>query len=286
MGTAALMPEESFKLIRSRGVGYAVAGFSRACLIRLIDFPEMPLRVNTHETVKVGRTALVIRTQFDVGNKQTPVAYKRVRRRNRWKVLTALFRTNRLLRAWKLGREFRSRNIPTPRPLAVIVPRWYQFGHEAYLASEWIDGSENLRNLTLLNAGLEPHQRHQIARGAAITLGRLLGGMHEAHVSHRDLKATNLLLRCTRERVDAYVIDLDGAKLHGPRVPWNVRLHNLSRLEASIRELPAVQNTDRLRLLKAYLESSAPPVPAWKTTWRELAELADAHTLRKQRRAA
>ncbi len=103
------MPEQSYQLVRSRGVGHAVASFSRACLIRLIDFPEMPLRVNTHETVKAGRTALVVRTAFPVENRRVAAAYKRVRRQNWWKSLADMFATHRLLRTWRLGRELRRR---------------------------------------------------------------------------------------------------------------------------------------------------------------------------------
>ena len=85
------------RLVRPNGIGYAVAEFSHACLVRLIDYPALPLQTNTHETIKAGGTALIVRTQFPLQERNVPVAYKRVRRRNWLKVLTALIRTNRTL---------------------------------------------------------------------------------------------------------------------------------------------------------------------------------------------
>ncbi|MCA9069362.1 MAG: hypothetical protein KDA84_10585, partial [Planctomycetaceae bacterium] len=49
------------RLKRWRGMGYAVEGISRDTLIRLIDFPELPLRIHTRDTIKAGRSALLVR---------------------------------------------------------------------------------------------------------------------------------------------------------------------------------------------------------------------------------
>lgn len=280
------MNEPTYHLTRSRGIGYAIAGFSRACLIRLIDFPDMPLRTNVHETVKVGGTALLVRTDFPVENRRISAAYKRVRRRNWWKVLTGFFRTNRQLRTWRLGRQFLEHNITTPRPLAVVVPRWYQIGVEAYLAIEWVEGARNLRQVALSLSQFTSTTRRTFTRAAATGIGQLIARMHEARISHRDLKATNLLLRKTTCGVETYVIDLDGAKHHHWRLSWHQRLCNLARLELSSRELPAISNTHRLRLLQAYLAVSAAPKPHWKTAWRQLSEIAGRRALRPKRRAA
>lgn len=280
------MEDRTYQLTRPRGTGYAVTGFSRACLIRLIDFPDMPIRTNVHETVKAGGTALLVRTVFPFEHRQVPVAYKRVRRRNWWKVLTGMLRTNRLLRTWRLGRALLAHNITTPRPLAVIVPRWFQVAAEAYLAIEWIDGARNLRHVVGDLHRMAPRRQRTLRRTAAVNLGNLLARMHEARVSHRDLKATNLLLKETVSSVETYVIDLDGAQKHRWRLSWHQRLCNLSRLELSAREQPAISSSDRLRLLQAYLAASSEPKPDWKTAWQQLSEIADSRASRHGRRAA
>ena len=134
------------RLVRPNGIGYAVAEFSHACLVRLIDYPALPLQTNTHETIKAGGTALIVRTQFPLQERNVPVAYKRVRRRNWLKVLTALVRTNRTLRSWRLGHVFLKRGITTARPLAAIVPRIHRIGGDSFLVTEWIEGSLNLHH--------------------------------------------------------------------------------------------------------------------------------------------
>ena len=280
------MQEQSYQLVRSRGVGHAVASFSRACLIRLIDFPDMPLRINTHETVKAGRTVLVVRTDFPVENRRVAAVYKRVSRQNWWKSLADVFATHRLLRTWRLGRELRRRHIATPRPLAVIVPRWYQFGREAYLVLEWIERAENLKEFAGLANEVTADKRRRLKQTAAVSLGQLLSRMHEARISHCDLKTTNLLLQNTPRTVETYVTDLDGAKLHYHRLSWNLRLRNLANLQFSSRDLPTASHTDYLRMLKAYLSASAAPKPHWKTAWRQLTVMPGARAAHKQQWAA
>ncbi len=283
--TARIMIEEAYQLVRPRGIGYAVADFSRACLIRLIDFPELPLRTNTHETIKAGRTALLVRTEFPVGDKLVPAAYKRVRRRNRWKVLTALLRTNRLLRTWRLGRELLKRGIATPRPLAVVVPRAYDVGGEAFLAVEWIGNAQNLREFSESIEQIAPQRRNRPLKQASVSLGRLIGRLHAANIAHRDLKATNLLLRNRGPLGETYVIDLDGASLCR-RLPWSRRLRNLSRLEISLAEFSGIGRTARRRFLEAYLDEFPEPRRDWKTLWRELATISSALSARKHHKAA
>ena len=59
-------PAGIVRLVRPLGIGYAAGDFSHDCLVRLIDFPEMPLRTGTREAIKTGRSAQVIRTELPV----------------------------------------------------------------------------------------------------------------------------------------------------------------------------------------------------------------------------
>src|SRR5262245_21810648 len=106
--------------VRQHGIGYAVAAFSRSCLIRLIDYPEMPLRTGSREVIKSGRSAFLVRVELPIAGQTTSVAYKCVRRKTWLKRLTVLVRTNRTLRTWRMGLELRRRGIATARPLAVV----------------------------------------------------------------------------------------------------------------------------------------------------------------------
>lgn len=260
------------RLKRWQGVGYAVEGISRDTLIRLIDFPELPLRIHTRDTIKAGRSALLVRGEFPMGGRMVSVAYKRVQRRSFGKRLVAWLFGNRTLRTWKMARTFDRLGIPTCSPLLVVLPRWFQFGVPSYVAFEWLDEA---RNLTAYSDWLEQQSEYQSRlrlHAAAEKLGDVLGKMHAVSVSHRDLKAGNLLLINRPSSVEAFVIDLDGAR----RQLWlsrSRRLWDLSRLAYALESDPVVTHSARLRFLKAYLRAIEGNPAAWKSEWRQLAKL-------------
>lgn len=268
------------RLARPRGTGHAVPELSRACLIRLIDFPEMPFRTSVHETIKAGRSALLVRTELPIGGKMTPVAYKRVRRRNWLKKITLLFRVNRPLRAWRIGHEFLFRGIPTAKPIAVILPRGAGIGGDTYLVTEWIQGGAHPAEFSQMLRPFEPRAAASRLHVAARRLGELIGRMHAQNIAHRDLKPGNLLLQDRDDDVAAYVIDLDGASLR-TFITRRIRIRDLSRLAFGLHDKPSISLTARLRFLKSYLESARRHDWPWKTAWCELASATTMRRIRK-----
>ena len=271
------------RLVRPNGIGYAVSEFSHACLVRLIDYPALPLQTNTQETIKAGGTALVVRTEFSIQERHVPVAYKRVRRRNWLKVLTAFVRTNRTLRTWRLGHLFLKRGIMTARPLAVIVPRAHRIGGDSFLITEWIEGSLNLHYYLEWLGEIDPQDQSQKLNALAVKLGDLLGRMHRCGISHRDLKPSNLLVVDREEGISVYVIDLDGAGV-SIRVTRKRRLRDLARLAVGLESFALIGNSLRLRFLKAYQYGSDAPLHNWKQCWSRLAITTERLKARKQRR--
>ncbi|MGE3314433.1 MAG: lipopolysaccharide kinase InaA family protein [Planctomycetaceae bacterium] len=281
----ASLPEtriESLKLVRPRGTGYAIPELSRACLIRLIDFPEMPFRTSVRETIKAGRSALLVRTELPINGKMTPVAYKRVRRRNWLKKLTLLFRASRPLRAWRLTHEFLHRGIPTARPVAVILPRGASLGADAYLITEWIAGGAHPAEFGRLLRPFEPRAGVRRLHKAARRLGELIGRMHAQNVAHRDLKPGNVLLQDRDDDVAAYVIDLDGASIL-PFVSRRTRVRDLSRLAIGLVDASDIGRTARLRFLQSYLGAAEQRNWNWKSAWREIAVATNVRRIRKKK---
>ncbi|HUG90224.1 MAG TPA: lipopolysaccharide kinase InaA family protein [Planctomycetaceae bacterium] len=322
-GRAPAMPRRhGYRLVRAQRIGYADRDFPRDCLIRLIDFPDLLLRTGMRETIKAGRSALVVRAEVPIAGRMQAVAYKRVRRRTWLKTLTSFAQPNRALRAWRLGDELLARGIATPRPLAVIVPRWFAFRRESWLATEWLEGACKLT--AFLDGEARRTEFHSVrdagprdagdASGvgrtgspsygegqggrtgspsyggscrsrilaAAGCVGRLLGRMHAAGIAHRDLKASNLLLGTAGGELRAWVIDLDGAAVQ-PRVSSGRRLRNLARLVVGLAGRREVTHTARLRFLRSYLNAAGDSPAAWKSTWRGLAELSRKLAARKCR---
>lgn len=274
-----------YRLTRAGGIGMAVAEFPRSELIHLVDYPELPLRASGCETIKVGRSSLVVKTEFPYGTGRISVAYKRVRRKNWWKIVTGSLRPNRASRAWRLGRALLERGIATPRPIAVVLPRKRDLTADAYLATEWIEGSTPLPEFMRRAEFFDVESRRRLLTVAAESLGGLLGRMHAAGVRHRDLKPSNLLIVETETGLEAMITDLDGAAV-GRSVPRRVRRRDLARLIIGTNDESAVSHSLRSRFLNAYLCSIGETAARWKSHWRELRNVASIRTARKARRAA
>jgi len=271
------------RLARSRAVGYAVEGISRDTLIRIVDHPELALRIHTRDTIKAGRSALLVRGEIPIGGRVVAVAYKRVQRNGSLKRLTAWLTGNRTLRTWRMGRLFDRLNIATAEPLLVVVPRWYAPAEPSYLIHEWLDQADNIKAYAdRLESASSYESRHRL-NAAARRLGEVLGRMHAARISHRDLKAGNLMLKDCESSVEAFVIDLDGAR----RFPWRPRFRkarDLSRLALAVSQIPSMRFTIALRFLMAYLRAAGIERADWKPLWREIAKMADQRKRQKQRR--
>lgn len=259
------------RLVRPRHIGMAVRDFSHACLIRLVDFPEMPLRTAAVETVKAGHTALIIRSEFPVNDHPVPAAYKRVRRSAWWKRIGDLFRRNACQRNFELGLELLRRGIATARPLAVIIPRRGSGSVDSFLATEWIEGGSNLYRFLGDLQAMPVEQRRLVLPSVCRAVGSLLGRMHGQGVAHRDLKPGNILVRSGRTISEAFVVDLDGVTLHRDVNPA-LRARNVSRLVVTLTSKCRLVSLSNLRRgLAAYLAGCGGAAADWKTVWRAIA---------------
>lgn len=272
--------QRGYRLSRAGRIGYASPEFPRDCLIRLLEFPELPFRTSTRETIKVEQTTLLVCAHLPIDGRMVPVAYKRVRRRNWLKRLTAALRGNRARRAWRLAQRMERLGIATATPLAAIIPRWELRQPDSFLMTAWVEHSCNL-DLRLQAANESPLSTGR-ARTAARSLGNLLGRMHAARISHRDLKASNVLLQETATDASARIIDLDGAavRLYLSR---RRRGRDLARLMLDLERFPIVSRSQRLRFLKAYLAAGAPRWN-WKSAWRHFKSPTATLNARKRKR--
>jgi tRNA A-37 threonylcarbamoyl transferase component Bud32 len=90
------------------------------------------------------------------------------------------------------------------------------------------------------------------ARAAALhALGRFVRRLHDAEVSHRDLKAPNIVARREGAGVAFSIVDLEGARVRRREVSWRRRARDLGRLDASLAP-DAVSRADRVRVARGY----------------------------------
>jgi tRNA A-37 threonylcarbamoyl transferase component Bud32 len=243
------------------------------------------------EVVKDSPSGLLVRRRIELGGRGVSVYIKRTRRKHTWKAVFDCFRLARPLRAFALGHALLTRRIATALPLAAIERRVGPFLADSILITEEVAAP---RLNQFLNTWLAtpprgdvpltgPQQQH-LAQCVLAQLGRLLQRLHDGRYFHRDLKASNLLVRWQVGRVPELVlIDLDG--LHRCRLlTARRRFQGIMRLNVSLLKCPVVNRAGRLRMLLGYLRRPGGGSIAYKPYWRMLDEWS-AHKLDQQIRS-
>lgn len=293
----ALAANRDFVVARRPGRRlHAVAELPEAVREQFLRQPASLVLGALDRPVKISHTTLMVCAPWPLGDEEIAirVGLKRCRPRTAWKALVDRFRRSRALRGWCLGHALVARRIDTARPLAVCDarredrpnpwawwPRWLP-SRESYLATEWIDGTENLHLWAWRLAKRPPEERLRWARRCAESLGRLLGRMHARRVSHRDLKASNLLVKVVGKDVRTWLIDTDGARIQR-RLSARRRAADLARLATSVEAHPWVTRSVRYRFLREYARQFSRGEVNEKSIWRSVARRAKRLVSRKKR---
>lgn len=265
-----LRSNRDFRRVRSDDArAHGVIELKPEHLQALAADPAAPLRRHRNAPVKISHASLLVEASLPLGDQTTAVAYKRSRTNSWWKRLLSPLRRSRAIAGWQTGHALLARGIATARPLAAIQPRT-AVGGESYLATAWLAGALNLHLYLWQLAESDPQDRDRRAARAAESLGRLLGRMHAWHVSHRDLKGCNLVVREQSGQTEAYLIDLEGVRFTGG-LGDSRRARDLARLAASMEAHSWLTRGVRLRFLRAYLRQLPSARPAWKPLWRRVA---------------
>lgn len=251
------------------GRGHAVREFDAGCLKQLIESPQKLVERNLELPLKISHSSIVVEAEVSLAGRLRHVLYKRAGVTNLSKWITSFMRQSRAEQGWQLGQALRVRGIATARPLAVIIPRFRLRPRVSYLITEWIDGAQDFHQFAWYLAKLSSCERFTISRRVAENLGKLVGRMHEAYVTHRDLKGCNILVTRDGNDVQCYLIDMHGVQIR--RFLTNGRrVQNLARLALSAETHPWITRTMRLRFLQTYCRAVGVP-EEWKTLWYQIA---------------
>jgi serine/threonine protein kinase len=177
----------------------------------------------------------------------------------------------------------RERHLPTPRPLAVFYRTWRGTPREAYLLTEKVENAIDLRVFVENLGALAVVNRTAELRRRVLALARLLRQLHERGLTHRDLKAANVLTSLGAGDARFWFIDLVGVRRHR-RAGQHRKLQNLARLHASFVRHPMVTRSEKLRFLRSYLECGIRGKSGWKQWWRAIDALTQAKLARNYRR--
>jgi tRNA A-37 threonylcarbamoyl transferase component Bud32 len=260
---------------------------------RLMDDPDAPFCNPAAIPLKDSRTTRVAEVTMTVRGRLTAVIYKRFNRKKWLDPILNLFRPSRAWRSWQAGQDLVSRGIPTPQNLAYLERRPHGdsrllrfLSHETYLVTVKEEPAVDLATyVNEILTSLPTDARRARIRRLTASLAALIRSLHERSLSHRDLKAANILIRTdTIEDEDRLsLIDLVGVRLRHP-LPWRRRVRNLARLGISLDAVPGSTQTDALRFLRLYLPWGLSPLNDWKRFWRSIERAMRAKRSRNLRR--
>ena len=279
-----------FRRVSGPGVaGIAVTELDARCLAPLLTDPDAPLRGPDVHLLKDSVTSTVAELTMIVDGVPRRVIYKRFHVASWSDPVTALMRPTPALRSWVHGQGFRERGLPTARPLAVLHRVRCGLRREGYLITEKIEHGQELHDFVQSLEGLPPAERQAVLRLQLERVARTIRELHERRLSHRDLKASNILVRRhdapTRDAIPSttnaflnllhmpegsvWLIDLVGVENY-PHLPRRRKVQNLGRLNTSFYHTKLITRTDRLRFLQIYLNWAIHGRGDWKTWWRQI----------------
>jgi tRNA A-37 threonylcarbamoyl transferase component Bud32 len=282
-------------------VGHAVADLAPEVMAPLFADPDEPFRRPGVVVLKDSPSSTVVEIDLPVGGGVRRVVYKRFAA-TRWSdPLAAMFRPPPARRSYVLGHGLRLRGLPTPRPLAVLHRRRLGLCAEGYLLAEKVPEAVDLAAHAARLNGLADRDRRPALHALLDRAARLIADLHDRRLSHRDLKAANLLASPARWVVGArgaaeidgptpaladyqlWLVDLVGVRVRG-RLSTARRARDLSRLGVSFLDSPAVSRTDRLRFLRAYLRWGLHGRGNWKEWWRAIDDAVRVKVRRNRRK--
>lgn len=284
---------------RGAVVGHCVNDLDPADLAALLADPEALFRRPDVRLLKQSPSSTVVECVLRVSGVERPVIGKRVPARS-WKaVLAALFRPPPALTAYVLGHGLRLRGLPTPRPLAVLHRHRLGLPLVGYLLVEKVPQPQHLLGFLESLHGMPTAERRRRLGGMLDQLAGLLRRLHRHRLSHRDLKAANLLVspagwvmgqRGVREQPadpstagdHLWFVDLHGVRRQGP-VGKKRRMRDLARLHLSFLAHADLTRADRLRFLVGYLDRGEVVRGGWKGWWRAVEHEARAKAAKLER---
>jgi tRNA A-37 threonylcarbamoyl transferase component Bud32 len=298
-----------YRRLRGRGVaGHAVADFDRMTLAALVADPDAPFRRPGVKLLKDSRSSTVAELEVPHRGGVKRVIYKRFRLTTWTDPWAALVRRSPALRSWMFGHGFRERCLPTARPLVVLHRTRAGLRREGYLLCEKIENAVDLHGYVENLSRRSAAEARRSLCTCIDAVARAVRLLHRCRLSHRDLKAANLLLTDNLERPASpfqpldevspgggissllplpasavWFIDLVGVRLHS-HLSRSRRAQNLARLNASFLQSDSVTRTDKLRFLRAYLVWNLRGRGGWKAWWRAVARATVAKVARNQAR--
>jgi heptose I phosphotransferase len=282
-----------FRRVRSKvAAGHVVTDLDPDLVKLFLADPDAPFGAKWVRLLKDSRSSTVAQLKLQVNGEERCFIYKRFRMPQWHAPWTNLVRPAPVLRSWSAGHALLDRALPTPRPLLMLQRRQMTGFREGYLLTEKIDHSTGLHGLMDELERLPQAERRLVLRRYLDSVARMIARLHRCQLSHRDLKADNILvnLPSANARQDmvqsqepgCWLIDLVGVK-RWRYLAHHRRAQNLARLNASFHGSSKLSRSDRLRFLLTYLGLQAAGRDEWRTWWLGITEATEQKVAHNQR---
>jgi len=280
-----LLNNRYYRRVRSEAAqGHTVTDLDPRALAAFLADPDEPFRRPDVKLLKDSPSSTVAEFDLAQGGIVRRVVYKRFRVTAWSDPWVSLVRRSPALRSWVQGHGLRERCLPTARPLAVLHRRRNGLCYEGYLLTEKIVDAVELHGTLARLESLPAAERRTRLYLLINQVARLARELHRRRLSHRDLKAANILVSGDAGEVGplCWLIDLVGVERF-QKLSRARRLQNLARLHASFHRSALLSRTDKVRFLRVYLEWGLRGREGWKRWWHEVEEATLAKVARNVR---
>jgi tRNA A-37 threonylcarbamoyl transferase component Bud32 len=298
-----------YRRVAAPGVaGHAVTDLDTWVIATIVANPDAPFCQPGVRLLKDSPSSTVAELVIVHEGRLRRVIYKRFRVTAWSESVAALVRPTAALRSWRFGHGLRERCLPTARPLLVLHRVQAGMKRDGYLLCEKIEQAVDLHRFVDALSHRPAGAACDLLRRGIAAVARTVYQLHRCKLSHRDLKAANLLIstelqdpaspfqpvgpvpagatlasRLPEPVSSVWFIDLVGVRLH-TYLSRRRRARDLARLNASFHQSAALTRTDKLRFLRAYLRWHLQGRGGWKTWWRAIAAATQAKVARNARR--
>jgi tRNA A-37 threonylcarbamoyl transferase component Bud32 len=245
----------SFGRIKGRGgCGHFHRGFPLEKVDQILNEARSLRGVRGPEVLKDSPETTITRHGFALDGKTWRLCVKRYYSRGWTDQLRALFHWSRAKRAWVTGWGLQIRDIPSPIPWVMLIEKSFGLPREGFVAMDEVQDAIPLSRYVgkrlIAPSGVNTANRRRFIETTAGYIARL----HESEIYHRDLKATNLLVRETEDGWAISLVDHDHIRFDRA-LAYKERVMNLAQLNASVSE--EVRPMDRWRFLLIYSDGAS-----------------------------